>query len=746
MTPSHINSDWSAEGSQSHGNAFVMLHRLLRGRYVVTLIAAAALAVAGGAAGYLSQKPLFMSESIIQIQPVMPKILYETEQSSAPRMFSSLVASQAELMQGGRVLERAMESDKWREVAALSGVTTADDFRSHLLVRTNRSSQELITVVFEHENARIAQIGNQALLEAYMELHGNESSISSEAIMGALESRRTEVRQQKQTIDQQIKLIATEWGTDQLDRLSIDALELVTQLSAEKRILDAQVEEIEMIASRTGEEGEVPQITEERAAELDPRIAELLAMRRELESQRTGQLASNLLPGHRQVRQIDAGLVEVNAQLSRRIADLQTAILSGQAGGLGAGGLTIEEIRVRRDRLAGRLGAAQERLSRLNGAGLELRDLFIQREDIENEIAHVENRITAVRTESQVEDFSEVSGRISVASPATLPPVPTMDKRIKMAAAGFVGGAAVPVMAMLGLGLMGRRVRFSDDDILESANSRIVGVLPDLGRSITDRELAEASAFAVHQIRSQLQILYGTKETAVFAVTSPAPGDGKTSMIIALGLSFAESGDRTLLVDMDLIGRGLSLHFSHPRSESLAEAISTDADLSAMVHGAGFERLWVLPAGFGDEHRISRLSPAVVRRLVESFRGRYDTVLIDSGPILGSIEAGLLAPAVDGMLMVVGRGQLRPLVKRAVDQISAVGGQVIATVFNRASVAELRQSSSSMSVHFSRQASRQAAEQAGGGGSRGVSLIGPLAGSLLSAREADEAANTGRPS
>ena len=114
--------------------------------------------------------------------------------------------------------------------------------------------------------------------------------------------------------------------------------------------------------------------------------------------------------------------------------------------------------------------------------------------------------------------------------------------------------------------------------------------------------------------------------------------------------------------------------------------------------------------------------------LFELLRSEYDTVLVDTGPILGSVEAAFVSPQADGVIVVVGRGQFKPLVKKAFDHIHAVDGQVIATVFNRASIQELRQSSSSMSVHFSRQVSRQQEDIAGNPNLH----VGPVAGALFS--------------
>lgn len=732
MSASHINSDWASPETHAHGNVFMTLHRLLRGRYLITAVLAVICAIGGGLAGFMSQKPLYRSDSLIKVEPVLPKILYDTEQSSAPRMFANFVSTQAELIRSARAIEVAMGSDTWRSVAPTSGITTVEDFNSRVRVRTTRAAQQLIYVSFEHEDARVAKMGNTSLINAYMLVYGSQDTLESQQRMNVLQERRGVLKSEQDALDKKITDIVQAEGTDQLIPLINIEIEKQARLEIQLGEVRQQIGELQRLSEGSGDGSP---LTEERAAMLDPEIGELSMQRRVLEGRLLEMTADGVLSGHREYRRVESALRDVERRLNDRIESLRAAIADGSTEAA-AGGQTADELARREEALVAALGDTEKRKQQLSTHYLDLRDAYSELEGIKQDLDFVVNRIDAINTESRVEEFSDVSGKITIANEANQPANPSSDKRIKLAGAGFVGGGAIPVVGMLALGFMGRRIRYSDDGILDAAHSRVVGVLPDLGDSISDRELADASAFAVHQIRSQLQILYRGDDTSVFAVTSPAPGDGKTSMIIALALSFAESGDRTLLIDLDLIGRGLSLHFGHPAAPSLADAAADGADLSEMVQQTSFDRLSILPAGMDDEMRISRLSPNVVKRLIETFRDKYDTVLIDSGPILGSIEAGLLSPAVDGMLMVVGRGQLRPLVKRAVDQITGVGGQVVATIFNRASVGELRQSSSSMSVHFSRQASRQAAEQERSSPSR--SGVGPLGGSLFSSRPANQ--------
>ena len=136
-------------------------------------------------------------------------------------------------------------------------------------------------------------------------------------------------------------------------------------------------------------------------------------------------------------------------------------------------------------------------------------------------------------------------------------PQPAPDKRKQMAFVGFVGGGALPFGIMLLIGLLDGRMRYSEEAGDEMTGMTLLGILPDLPDRLTDPAQAATAAHCVHQIRTMLQI-NSDENKNVFAVTSSSPGDGKTSLTLALGLSFAASGSRTLLIDCDMVGGGLS--------------------------------------------------------------------------------------------------------------------------------------------------------------------------------------------
>ncbi|MEZ6164263.1 MAG: hypothetical protein R3B67_07485 [Phycisphaerales bacterium] len=103
--------DWDTGNEGHHANPLMLIHRSLRGRYVLTIVLAIVFGALGGTLGYLSRQPLYKSTGVVRIQPSLPKVLYETEQSTAPRMFASLVNSHAQFITNVEVVRLAMEDD-----------------------------------------------------------------------------------------------------------------------------------------------------------------------------------------------------------------------------------------------------------------------------------------------------------------------------------------------------------------------------------------------------------------------------------------------------------------------------------------------------------------------------------------------------------------------------------------------------------------------------------------------------------
>ena len=285
----------------------------------------------------------------------------------------------------------------------------------------------------------------------------------------------------------------------------------------------------------------------------------------------------------------------------------------------------------------------------------------------------------------------------------------------------------VPVGLMMLYGLVDHRFRYSDEaTATDLAGVTLLGILPNLPDRLSDPQQAGIAAHCVHQIRTMLQISRSNDEPQVLAVTSASSGDGKTSLSLALSLSYAACGARTLLVDCDLVAAGLTHRLNVSSPEGVLEAVANRA-LLEYVRTTDIADVAILPVGTTHAHHASTLSPVALRRLLSEARKQFDVIIIDTGPILGSIEASLVCAAADRTVLAVARNQQRPLVERSIGHLHAIGAVLAGVVFNRAQARDFERSMGGLAL---RSRPPAGSPLAGGPSSGTASVAKAVAGSF----------------
>ena len=98
----------------------------------------------------------------------------------------------------------------------------------------------------------------------------------------------------------------------------------------------------------------------------------------------------------------------------------------------------------------------------------------------------------------------------------------------------------------------------------------------------------------------------------------------------------------------------------------------------------------------GARH-VGQVSIREVQRIFREAREKYDVILVDTGPLLGSLEASIVAAMADEVILVVARGQQRPLIDKTFSRLVEVGARVTGIVFNRAAQEDIERSEYSTS-------------------------------------------------
>ena len=174
----------------------------------------------------------------------------------------------------------------------------------------------------------------------------------------------------------------------------------------------------------------------------------------------------------------------------------------------------------------------------------------------------------------------------------------------------------------------------------------------------------------------------------VFVVTSPRPGEGKTTVSSNLAIALAEIKHRVLLIDGDLRQPRLHDIFDVANSSGLSDLLCEkesvlDLPVEQLVQRTSIPNLFLMPSGPCPDGIINYLySPRVVR-LLERLRDHFDHVIIDAPPTLDFADARVLARSGDGVILVFRANQTdRRTALAVVDQLMRDRIRILGTVLN----------------------------------------------------------------
>jgi len=192
------------------------------------------------------------------------------------------------------------------------------------------------------------------------------------------------------------------------------------------------------------------------------------------------------------------------------------------------------------------------------------------------------------------------------------------------------------------------------------------------------------SSFAAEQYRGLRHIVEESGKHVV-GITSPTPGDGKTTTAVNLAGALAQApGTRVLLVEADLrrprIGDQLALEGSDTRG--LADAIADDRlTLPEVVRHLPRFNLSVLPAGRSPASPYEALHSSRLDGLLEEARSHYAYVVVDTPPVVPVPDCRLIARLVDGFFVLVGAHRTRrELLQEALAALDST--KILGLVFN----------------------------------------------------------------
>lgn len=185
-------------------------------------------------------------------------------------------------------------------------------------------------------------------------------------------------------------------------------------------------------------------------------------------------------------------------------------------------------------------------------------------------------------------------------------------------------------------------------------------------------------------LRTKIHFSSKDQELKTLMITSTQVGEGKTTTISNLAVTYAQEGKKVLLIDADMRKPSLHRVFSQSNHHGLSTLLTGQTNVQDSVYETIVDHLWLIPSGPIPANPSELMDSVVMRGLLEQLKQEYDVILIDTPSVLSVSDSVILSSLCDGVVMIVAAGKVRKEhLKKAKEQLDHANARMLGIVINK---------------------------------------------------------------
>jgi polysaccharide biosynthesis transport protein len=186
-------------------------------------------------------------------------------------------------------------------------------------------------------------------------------------------------------------------------------------------------------------------------------------------------------------------------------------------------------------------------------------------------------------------------------------------------------------------------------------------------------------------LRTSLLLSSPDRQPQTILVTSSVSREGKSTTAVNFGITLAQTGARTLILDLDMRRPSLANTFHLPRTVGISRYLSGQSELHTEIRPTGIPNLFALPAGPLLPNPPELIGSRRMDLALELLAGYFDYIVIDSPPLMAVTDPLVIATQVDGVLLVVQAGKTsKAVAQKARNLLRTVDAKILGAVITGA--------------------------------------------------------------
>ena len=560
---------------------------------------------------------------------------------------------------------------------------TTDAFMEAITVSPVRKTQ-LVMVSVESQSPALAARAANAMAEAFISSHLEAKvGMSQQAAdwlgdrLGGLKERLNESERRLQEYRDANNLVDVE-GVNTLVSKEIDQItQRLVEARARRLELESTFRQLQSMGEKTYENlSSLPVILS------NPLVVKL----RESETQtelKVSELSKRYGPLHPRMVAAQSELEAVRESLFAQMRRLANAIETD-----------FTMARTKEESLQKALDSAVAQARTLNRTEFQLNEY--SREVRANRTLY-EAFFNRVRETTATADLQTANAR--VIDPAVMPREPVKPNKKLIVALALVVSLMFGVALAFLLDALDATVK-NPDDVDRKLGVSLLGVIPVssaaqddsvTGKDVLMRAFSEDSdhnySESVRTLRTSITLAGLMQPVQVILVTSSVQSEGKTTSSANLAEAFGQM-EKVLLIDADMRRPTVARKLGMPSGAlGLSNAVAYPDMLPECIHHLPELNIDVIPAGPIPPNPLELLASKNFRDLLQTLRGQYQRIVIDSAPMHAVSDALYLSTLTDGVVYVVKADDTKDkLIKAGLSRLDDSNARLLGVVLNQVDV------------------------------------------------------------